>query len=316
MSKESNTLLFKWHNHFTQIPSHGIKQYKDKLFLPTTTPEANRPLPSPPVPPDKKYLGLSLHLEYLQDIPIPGQDPRLLVVDDDTILSVFTNTNRFVRPGIATLSLNYSTNTLQVQHIIRTVRWKDSSSEKNWVPFAHDTSSTTTSEVNEPVNQDALSKVLFIQQINPLVVVRIADPSSHQWESAEADAEIVSEAPRGYFSYHYGDLRGGTNAIDIGDRYLAVFHSSVMLPRAATKIYFMGAFTFTKDPPFRLLSVSSEPMVVPWMYEDNWNPFVRNRKIDYCLFPVSFSFLPAKQHDTRSSSSSSSKSNAALQTHA
>lgn len=107
---ESNTLLFKWHNHFTQILSHGIKQYKDKLFLPTTTSEANRPLPPPPVPPDKKFLGLSPHLEYLQDIPIPGQDPRLLVVDDDTILSwnLFGQVLQFCRSTIRLIPCKYS----------------------------------------------------------------------------------------------------------------------------------------------------------------------------------------------------------------
>eukprot|EP01033_Poteriospumella_lacustris_P011072 gene11072-7877_t len=136
--------------------------------------------------------------------------------------------------------------------------------------------------------------------VNPMVVVQL----DFQWNGEFAVARVVSMASLGHSSYRYGELRGGTNAVDLGDRFLAFFHSTVTLPGCFTKTYFMGAYTFSKTPPFRLLEMSSEPVVVPWLYEGPWNPFNRNRKIDYCVFPVSLSFLPPDSLSSQTNSSS------------
>jgi predicted GH43/DUF377 family glycosyl hydrolase len=109
------------------------------------------------------------------------------------------------------------------------------------------------------------------------------DLNSHEFSD-------VSLAPRGYYSYRFGDLRGGTNAIELDDYYLSFFHSYTQLPRNAVRTYFMGAYTFTKQKPFRLLSVSPQPIVEDWLYSGSWDPIWK--RVDYAIFPMSLILLP------------------------
>jgi predicted GH43/DUF377 family glycosyl hydrolase len=88
---------------------------------------------------------------------------------------------------------------------------------------------------------------------------------------------------------HYGHIRGGTNAIYLEghDRYLAFFHTSSTLPHNWMKTYFFGAYTFSASEPFHLMDISPVPIVSDKLYQGEWD-YLRNRKIDYCVFPMSF----------------------------
>ena len=48
----------------------------------------------------------------------------------------------------------------------------------------------------------------------------------------------------------------------------------------------MGAYTFSLDPPFRLLSYSPLPIIDISMYQGAWALF-KNRRNDYVIFPMS-----------------------------
>lgn len=83
-------------------------------------------------------------------------------------------------------------------------------------------------------------------------------------------------------SWDYGILRGGTPGIPIGNEYLAFFHSSIPMQTVhsfekPSLHYFMGAYTFSKSPPFEIKRISKKPIVGKNFYNGNsykpyWHP--------------------------------------------
>lgn len=59
----------------------------------------------------------------------------------------------------------------------------------------------------------------------------------------------------------YGEPRGGTPPIRIGEEYLCFFHSAVTWKKPKRR-YFMGVYTFSAEPPFELQRITSEPLLV------------------------------------------------------
>ena len=81
--------------------------------------------------------------------------------------------------------------------------------------------------------------------------------------------------------WNWGVLRGGTPAIKIGDEYLAIFHSSKNMPTVHSSgktilHYFMGAYTFSAEPPFEITRISPEPIIGKDFYNGpaykTWKP--------------------------------------------
>jgi predicted GH43/DUF377 family glycosyl hydrolase len=80
----------------------------------------------------------------------------------------------------------------------------------------------------------------------------------------------------------WGEIRGGTPALRIGDEYLSFFHSSKKMTTINSngkKVlhYFMGAYTFNAEPPFELTRISPEPIIGKNFYHGKtyryyWNP--------------------------------------------
>lgn len=61
--------------------------------------------------------------------------------------------------------------------------------------------------------------------------------------------------------WEHGELRGGTPPVKVGDEYLCFFHSSVTWQKPKRR-YFMGAYTFSAEPPFEFLRMTSEPLLI------------------------------------------------------
>lgn len=71
--------------------------------------------------------------------------------------------------------------------------------------------------------------------------------------------------------WHWGKLRGGALAQREGDEYLAFFHSPIQYISETTQgrylmHYFMGAYTFSGEPPFQLTRISPYPLVSEGFY--------------------------------------------------
>lgn len=167
----------------------------------------------------ENLLGVGTTLAPLNIPNFMGQDPRFMLINPNKALIVFTN--RFVKPttiGIAFVELNF-TDHQQPSTVLTRVFFEIKpdfdvlNHQKNWSPFSHNES------------------ILFVQNINPLRIVRVDHDLSPGTDGVIWDihrplqAITVSAAPFAKLKWGYGHIRGGTNAVFVGDRYLALFHS-------------------------------------------------------------------------------------------
>lgn len=79
--------------------------------------------------------------------------------------------------------------------------------------------------------------------------------------------------------WRYGEPRGGTPPVRVGDEYFSFFHSS-MPWRVRNRKYYAGAYAFKAEPPFTITRMSS----VPFLYGSERDP-VRSH-LPYCVFPA------------------------------
>lgn len=85
-------------------------------------------------------------------------------------------------------------------------------------------------------------------------------------------------------SWDFGEIRGGTPAIAIDGEYFAFFHSRLFTkspasPRNNKYHYFMGAYSFSSNPPFELISATTKPIVGKTFYDNN-------RTTKHVIFPT------------------------------
>jgi len=73
------------------------------------------------------------------------------------------------------------------------------------------------------------------------------------------------------FPWKYGTLRGGTPAMLVDGEYLAFFHSSMVTRSESSKgkrmhHYYMGAYTFSSQPPFAMTHFTPAPIIEKGFY--------------------------------------------------
>ncbi len=136
--------------------------------------------------------------------------------------------------------------------------------EKNWTPF------------------DYCGNLLLSYGINPH---RILLPN---FSSTYADTLFSTKQE---IKWDYGELRGGTPALLDDDEYLSFFHSSKLMPSKHSNgkpvlHYFMGAYTFNKEPPFEVTKISETPIIATGFYEGiNYEPYWKPVRV---VFPCGF----------------------------
>lgn len=173
------------------------------------------------------------------------QDPRLVYVGD-RLFMVFSNMiNGDKGPKTRRMfvaELFYKRETFYVSEPVAILNYEGKEAQtltKNWVPFEYE------------------GGLNLSYDINPHTVFRF-DGSYNAKTLGNTKAQV---------NWEYGALRGGTPAIlDDDGQYLAFFHSSKEMKTAhseGAKIqhYFMGAYTFSAQPPFNLTSISKEPII-------------------------------------------------------
>lgn len=72
-------------------------------------------------------------------------------------------------------------------------------------------------------------------------------------------------------NWKWGEMRGGSPAQLVDGEYLSFFHSSIVTSSHASRgnrmhHYYMGAYTFTAEPPFEVTKMSSSPIVGKGFY--------------------------------------------------
>lgn len=121
---------------------------------------------------------------------------------------------------------------------------RNEGNEKNWVWFHHD------------------GNPHLIYLMRPHRVVRMSSDFVAE-ETFETDDELPWE---------YGEPRGGTPPILIGNEYWSFFHSSTAWrDTAPIRQYHMGAYCFESQPPFRITKMTPEPILSGSPY-DRYSP--------------------------------------------
>ena len=219
---------------------------------------------------------------------IEGEDPRFLELPNGDLMVMYVDLIRvpaevyghLVLPRMSYVILSVTAdNQLNITKTVKPILFEDVSKQnlpqKNWSPFVYG------------------DTVLFIERINPLRVYQVNEKSD-----GHGEAVLFSESPKFHlpFEHLYGKLRGGSPGVNIGDRYLAFFHSTHFLPRNVVKTYWFGAYTFSLNAPFRLLQISSVPYIIDDFYTNAW--FKENKMFDYIIYPMSFYFEENSDNQT------------------
>lgn len=198
-----------------------------------------------------------------------AQDARLITVGDKLYI-VYSNMERNLsnarRMHIAEVHIDGDDFFIENSKCLssfdneRQDRW-----EKNWVPFVY----------NENL---FLARSLFPHQIfYPIPKSSVCETVASTW---------------GAINWDWGVLRGGTPALLDGEEYLAFFHSSKEMTTIHSKgrritHYFMGAYTFSKHPPFSITRMSPEPIIGKGFYG---GPAYKTWKPLRVVFPCGFVF--------------------------
>jgi predicted GH43/DUF377 family glycosyl hydrolase len=129
--------------------------------------------------------------------------------------------------------------------------------EKNWVPFNYK------------------ENLLLAYSLSPHRILRplLGTKSCETFDITKGDMQ-----------WQWGELRGGTPALLDDQQYLAFFHSSTHMEspfslNASVPHYFIGAYTFTNEPPFYMTQMSASPIISEKFYESNpyqpyWHPVI------------------------------------------
>ncbi len=107
--------------------------------------------------------------------------------------------------------------------------------EKNWIWFSHD------------------DQLHFIYNSMPHMVVSIKD------DGAIDKVFMLPKQVAKVKEWKFGQHRGGTPPIKVGDEYFCFFHSS--LPIHGSRRYYMGAYAFEAKPPFKITRVTKKPIL-------------------------------------------------------
>ncbi len=116
---------------------------------------------------------------------------------------------------------------------------KHSDYEKNWLWFLHE------------------QNLILLYKANPWIVYAFGN----RWSEKE-DIRLPGA------SWPYGEIRGGTTPVRVGDYYFTFHHSS--LPwRGRYRRYYAGCLAFKATPPFTPYLITSEPLLIG-SQNDTW----------------------------------------------
>lgn len=176
------------------------------------------------------------------------QDPRLFVVAGKLYI-IFSNFYSFEgitarRMFVAQLTEENEMFSIEKPVCMQAPERLSKRWEKNWVPIVHN------------------DELYLAYTLEPHYVLK---PNIKTGQIEEA---FLSS---GDINWQWGELRGGTAAFLDHDKYIAFFHSSLLLKSVHSKgkkiqHYVMGAYLFESKLPFHLTAISPEPIVGKGFY--------------------------------------------------
>ncbi len=199
---------------------------------------------------------------FEREILARSEDARLINIDERLYIVYSDNQNKVITEGgfrMQVGELDFDGKRFSLNKIESLTDFPGQSQkrrEKNWVPFEYK------------------GNLLLSYSLLPHKVLR---PLLDGSESCDLVATTRSN-----ISWKWGELRGGTPALKIGSEYLAFFHSSINVATdhsdgKTMPHYFIGAYTFEKEPPFQITKISPEPIIGKNFYHGRkylpyWHP--------------------------------------------
>lgn len=193
-------------------------------------------------------------------LPSKQQDPRLITIGADLYM-VYNNVIKgLLRKEIRRVMItkvhydNGRFYTDPPEMIVSFEGEKEQRDEKNWTPFEYH------------------GELHLIYSLTPHRIEKYLEGQS---------ASMTAASSHNTINWDWGTLRGGTQAYRIEDKYLSFFHSSKNMITRHSKgkniqHYFMGAYTFSEEPPFEIKEISPEPIVGKGFYSGpeykTWKP--------------------------------------------
>ena len=175
------------------------------------------------------------------------EDPRLFIHDNSLYLS-YTD-------GYQMGQAKIDSNTLQATESFYIDKPEQNRTEKNWTFYSHD------------------NDLLSVYSINPHTIFKMNGASWNQMHQVDFDT-----------IWQWGEPRGGTSPIRIGNKYYSFFHSAVDIKHRGSKgrQYFMGMYVFSAIAPFQPIAISKEPIIAGEFMNDQI-PRLSNKI--YVVFP-------------------------------
>jgi predicted GH43/DUF377 family glycosyl hydrolase len=169
------------------------------------------------------------------------EDPRVVISQDSGVHVAFANWVHMrpwsIRQSLTRLSANWQSFSVLHEPLYggnAPVPERATHHEKNWLWF----------------QQDGAWHIVYLH--NPMTVLRLRP---------NGNVEKVWKNKQLPLPWTHGELRGGTTPVRVGGEYVTFFHSSMAWNRHQRR-YFMGAATFQAEPPFSLLRVTPDPLLV------------------------------------------------------
>lgn len=199
-----------------------------------------------------------------------AQDPRIITIGDELFM-VYNDMLGSARKGfrrmlIGKIQFDGKAFFIENPEMLNNFDQENKSRhEKNWAPFVFE------------------DQLMLIYSLQPHIILK---PIAFE-NRCETCFSTVNKA-----SWEYGELRGGSQAFLVGDEYLSFFHSTKemkTLQSEGKKIshYFMGAYTFEKDAPHAIKSISKKPIIGKNFYN---GPLHKTWKPLRVVFPGGFIF--------------------------
>lgn len=188
-------------------------------------------------------------------------DPRLLKIDE-TMYLIFAKPNfndplTYLASNLKLCTIQYSPDGTPADNLISLTCSFQQKCEKNWILFEYK------------------KKPHLVYSIDPFIVLK---PDLQTGSCTE----VSSSKPQ--IDWPYGILRGSTQALLVDGEYLSFFHSRKRDPQKDFDIYYVGAFTFSPNPPFNITSISEKPFCHNDFYSTQKNTLTHSDVI----FPAGF----------------------------
>lgn len=191
-----------------------------------------------------------------------AEDARLLTVGEQLYMVYSDNPDPIISGGgfrVYVAELTVCGDSVEVVSSERLSQFEGESPklrEKSWVPFDYE------------------GHLLLAYSLSPH---KIFMPIFGQ---GKCETVALSETP---LEWDWGIIRGGTPACLIDDvHYLAFYHSSIRMPSIHSDgkeitHYFIGAYLFSREPPFEITHISPDPIVGHGFYHGErykhyWKP--------------------------------------------